>query len=289
MKGTFLALLRDLSSILAGFKLAIIVISYFGVGSLAKWVIEEWYPFTRWLWDNIFTYFSFPEISDIEKDGLTVMAFFLPLGITSLIYRIRKIDEDTSPNIRIISASLGVLFVYIMCENIIQFILENAKMNEYLVAIFEKYYAEEFSTVLVVLAVNFLVCIFFVLDKKEWVERLQQRPQDVVPLERMFIAMLTLNVRYMTAYHRMFVGANRVFMLVGIAIYILIGAMISVSLDSYLPLVAVIFVGISVIVSVSYAPKKLMLAAGASLAFISAAYMYELFELARDFIENSTN
>ena len=41
------SVLKELSSILAGFKLALIVISYFGLGSVAKWVISHWYPFTR--------------------------------------------------------------------------------------------------------------------------------------------------------------------------------------------------------------------------------------------------
>ena len=58
-------------------------------------------------------------------------------------------------------------------------------------------------------------------------------------------------------------------------------------LDSYLPLVAVVFVFVSVFLSIFYTPTKLMIAAGASLAFISTAYAYELLLVTKRFIEGA--
>lgn len=111
--------LKELSPILAGFKLAIIVISYFGVGSLAKWCIEHWYPFTRKMWDALAFSLSFPEFSIPVKDSLTALIFFLPLGITAVHQIFYPSNESTSNSYRAFAGLLGVVFFFIVTKDVI--------------------------------------------------------------------------------------------------------------------------------------------------------------------------
>ena len=69
-------ILVELTPILAGFKLAVIVIGYFGFGSFAKWVISYWYPFTRLVWDTIMNTFSLLILPILVKVSLTALVFF---------------------------------------------------------------------------------------------------------------------------------------------------------------------------------------------------------------------
>ena len=72
----------------------------------------------------------------------------------------------------------------------------------------------------------------------------------------------------------------------GIVFFLLFGIFSWVEFESYLPLVAIVLVILSVVMSVLHAPKKLLVAAGASLAFIGAAYAYEIFEWSKTSIED---
>jgi len=48
------------------------------VGPIAEWLNEYWYPITRQLWEVGFAYFGLIGISDVLKDYLTAIVFFLP-------------------------------------------------------------------------------------------------------------------------------------------------------------------------------------------------------------------
>ncbi|WP_411351274.1 hypothetical protein PNH50_12885 [Leisingera aquaemixtae] len=103
---------------MAGFKLALIVISYFGLGSVAKWIISYWYPFTRWIWDYICDYLTFPHLPILIKDSLTALVFFLPLGVNAL-WQIRNgATEDFQKSHRILGGVFGVLFLVIICKDV---------------------------------------------------------------------------------------------------------------------------------------------------------------------------
>ena len=293
MKKQLFDLLRDLSSILAGFKLAIIVIGYIGIGSLAKWVIEQWYPFTRWVWNNVIAYFNFPKITDVEKDALTAMVFFLPLGITAAIYRIKKIEEEVSLRVKITSLSLGVLFVYLICQNVINFILTNSIFDERFNKIAKKAYevhnenSVEISIVVVVI-IAWSLGRSLVMRKEGLADSILEKIDSKNNV--FFTGILKLSwyfIRALHYYERSFRRIGYIFMIVLFTSYGGIILFLLISLDSYLPLISFIFVVFIVIISVFYAPRKLMLAAGALLAFVSASYAYEFYQIAKSFIESS--
>lgn len=113
------AVFKELSPILAGFKLALIVISYFGLGSVAKWVISHWYPFTRWLWDGVCNFLSIPAFPVVVKDSLTALVFFIPLGVTAAIeFRLGSSSQNRNTH-RLLGAFFGFLFLIIICKDAI--------------------------------------------------------------------------------------------------------------------------------------------------------------------------
>ena len=283
LKISLLAIARDFSSVLAGFKLAIIILGYFGVGSLAKWIIEQWYPFTRWVWDNVLLYFHIPEISDIEKDALTAIVFFFPLGVTALVYRFRKLDDGTTPRQRLISASLGILFVYIMCRNVIDFVFANAKMSKGL----ETLLSGADDLILVITLAVFVQVVLFFLFHFNLFDKLSGSIKISDNTRRIFIKLSQIIISIGTFMEKIISKANKPALGGVVAFYAIVGMLTSISLDNYLPLATIAYVGFVVIAAVTYAPKKLMLAAGASIALIFAAYGYEGLVAAVEFIENS--
>lgn len=70
--------------VMAGFEVSLKIISFFGIGSIASWVLDSWVPFTRYIWDLLFAWLTLPEIPDLEKDALTTAFFFLPMGLWAL-------------------------------------------------------------------------------------------------------------------------------------------------------------------------------------------------------------
>ncbi len=124
IKNDLLLVLRELSPILAGFKLALIVTGWFGLGSVAQWVITRWYPFTRWVWDQVTAYFEFPELPVVVKDSLTALVFFLPLGIGALLSRNNNMTAGSILRHRLLAAFFGVLFLGLICKDVFTSIAE---------------------------------------------------------------------------------------------------------------------------------------------------------------------
>lgn len=118
-------LLRELSALLAGFKLALIVIGWFGAGSVAKWVLEHWYPFTRWVWDVFAIALSFPQLPIAIKDSLTALVFFMPLGVTALLWPSNSQIGNTSVWIRLIAIVLGLILLLVVSKDAIFEIFSN--------------------------------------------------------------------------------------------------------------------------------------------------------------------
>lgn len=128
LRNDSLSVLREFGPVLAGAKLAIIILSYIGFGSVAKWVIERWYPFTRWIWDQIVRFFDLPALSIIEKDALTVLVFFAPLGLSSYLqFRKRGSTEAIRLRTRLISAVFAIACILIVCYDIISFVLSGGR------------------------------------------------------------------------------------------------------------------------------------------------------------------
>ena len=118
----------ELSPILAGFKLGVIVIGYLGLGSVAKWVISYWYPFTRLLWDSVAHFLSLPIFPVIVKDSLTALVFFLPLGMTAIWQKLSG-KTDSNDSHRIMGAVFGLLFLFIICKDVMSSILSSLALS----------------------------------------------------------------------------------------------------------------------------------------------------------------
>lgn len=88
--------LRSGSQIVAGLKITAAFLSYVGIGQIGKWLFEKFYPFTRLMWGDLFSWLKFPEISDLEKDALTALLFFIPLAVSSIVSSL-VIEVDTPP------------------------------------------------------------------------------------------------------------------------------------------------------------------------------------------------
>ena len=91
---------EEIGPLLAGFQIAVAVVGFFGIGAVAKWILENWLPFTRWVWSELFAWVHLPEISTAEKDALTTLAFFAPMAVSSLfvwLMRKRVVETELSP------------------------------------------------------------------------------------------------------------------------------------------------------------------------------------------------
>lgn len=127
-------LFDEIGPLLAGFQIAGSIIGFFGIGAIAKWILEHWLPFTRWVWDEFFSFVNLPEISVQEKDALTTLAFFAPMAISSFIsWYTRNSPERKGPwgnapaedaskeiRLRIYAALVGTTFMVVVGGSVIQ-------------------------------------------------------------------------------------------------------------------------------------------------------------------------
>lgn len=109
---------------LAGAKLTAAVLSYLGIGQIGKWLFETFYPFTRLMWGDLFLWLNIPNVSDIEKDALTAVLFFLPLGVSSTIRGVRSRSEDNISRSdirsdRFLAIIFGMIFVLVICWSLL--------------------------------------------------------------------------------------------------------------------------------------------------------------------------
>lgn len=124
MKYTFKQAVDDFGPVLAGFQIVVSIVSIFGIGAFASWIIEHWLPFTRWIWTNIISYIQFPDTSDPEKDALTAIAFFTPIAISAFLNKIlgdseSYNDESKLLRVRIFATIIGVVCMYIVGSRVV--------------------------------------------------------------------------------------------------------------------------------------------------------------------------
>lgn len=120
--------LDDIGPLFAGFQIAASVVGFFGIGVVAKWIIENWLPFTHWVWGELLTFLHLPSISIAEKDALTTLAFFAPMAISSFItYTAPKETEGTSNadagkeiRLRVYATLMGIAFMILIGGRVIQ-------------------------------------------------------------------------------------------------------------------------------------------------------------------------
>lgn len=116
--------LRSGSQLVAGLKITAAFLSYVGLGQIGRWLFEKFYPFTRLLWHDFFSWLQLPDISNLEKDALTAVLFFMPLAISSIIsaYYREKVETDDQKlrSDRITAMLFGVLFFVLICGALVR-------------------------------------------------------------------------------------------------------------------------------------------------------------------------
>lgn len=117
--------LAIIGPVAAGFNVATYILSFLGAGALARWIIDHWFPFTRWVWENLFLIIELPNVTDSEKDALTTLVFFMPLGLWALFFghtkKSLRSDHEFSWALKLAGVATGIVFLSIVGLN---FLLE---------------------------------------------------------------------------------------------------------------------------------------------------------------------
>lgn len=119
MRISFRKILEDIGPVLAGFQISVSIVGFFSIGAFASWIIENWLPFTRWIWTECLSRLNLPQITDFEKDALTTIAFFTPMAISAILNRNIINDEKRLFRTRIYALILGVIFMYLVGNRVV--------------------------------------------------------------------------------------------------------------------------------------------------------------------------
>lgn len=108
--------LKFLGPILAGFQAAAAFVGYIGLGEFARWVLDHWLPFTRWLWTWVLTNINLPDVplNDSEKDALTTFVFFVPMLIWALLSSKDESQQSKFDGFRIPAMISALIFILIL-------------------------------------------------------------------------------------------------------------------------------------------------------------------------------
>lgn len=106
--------------LLAAFKVASYTLVLFQIGSVAAWLEEYWFPFTHFIWDSLTTILRLPELPLYVKDSLTALLFFLPLGVSTI--NSSKLSRKSTASLKttVIAAVFGILILYLMASFVIK-------------------------------------------------------------------------------------------------------------------------------------------------------------------------
>lgn len=277
------SVLTELSPIVAGFKLAVIVIGYFGLGSVAKWIISYWYPFTRWVWDQVAIQLSFPEFPLIVKDSLTALVFFMPLGIIAIIQMIRG-EERNEEKHRISSALFGFLFLFLICKDVISSIVSSLSSSLQAFSYETTLYSSEYST--------FFIAFYMVLIAVYFAIRLMAAKQSHYEAGSFFEAFLRVESRIknnLVKKSKTIFKTNFYMTIVALPLFCVYLILVNDSVDAGAIVGAIgilIVIVISLLLAIFYAPKKLFITTGAAIAFVLAALLFESFVTFKSFMES---
>ena len=85
-------------------------------GPFGRFVIDRWIPLTRRLWSEIVEAIPFYiHLTDAEKDALTAMVFFIPLGITSMVFEEKGRNRETG---RLLIVFLLLIITILVAHNV---------------------------------------------------------------------------------------------------------------------------------------------------------------------------
>ncbi len=279
------AIFKELGSVFAGFKIALIVIAYFGFGSVAKWCIEQWYPFTRWVWDKLCMLITIPPFPDVIKDSLTALVFFIPLGIAVLIQIFSK-SKNYNVSHRALGACFGITFLFLICKDVLSSIAEGLASiapraiaeNPFVSFIddLSKFFINIPNWVLVLLALMYIFTFGFVLFSRKRMTNIDIARQLLILLKR-----------------RNYLIANII--LHSTILVIIFGysfAQIAASDTTFRPIAVafliMLIILVLIVLAVIFIPRKLYVTMGVAIAFISMALAFDIFLIAKRFIESAT-
>lgn len=121
-------LLRRLSVYTAGFQVYSTLTGILALGTVGNWIATHWHGITRAFWDLLLVKILALDwrLSVLEKDALTAVVFFLPMGVLSFVYVAKEADSGwmdpfsrKSPParkvfVRIVAMLCGCALVYIL-------------------------------------------------------------------------------------------------------------------------------------------------------------------------------
>ena len=266
------SVIRELTPILAGLKIAAILLTWIGVGSAASWVIEYWYPFTRNVWDYVCKLISIPNLSLEVKDTLTAFIFFLPLGVNALMVKLKGESESVSGSLRVIAGSLAAFFLIVIAK---EGILHLNMWDGFEMTSYEEGFSIMFLWLMLILG-GFGYSFYFV---GEFSHRMK--------LERKVYTQGGSDFKF----DRIIKRRNR-WEKVSLIVYGSIVSLLLVILsdDWYRPvaIIGLVIASIGCIKeSLKHTPSKLLLVAGSTTSFIFAAFFYEVILIAHEKVEST--
>ena len=96
-------------------------------------------------------------------------------------------------------------------------------MNEQLISVLNKYYAENFSALLIFFAINVLVTIFLIIMKAESIGALQTRIVNFSPLVRKIAWLWIVCGKVAVGYKKILAETNGLFLSIATIIYVSLG------------------------------------------------------------------
>ena len=269
---SFRQALDDIGAVLAGFQVAVSIVSFFGIGAFASWVIERWLPFTRWVWTEVISLIKFPDISDPEKDALTAVAFFIPMAVSALLngktfINIGIIDKAKSLRVRIFTLFVGVIFLYLVGSRVIFDMVD--MFNSFDFAQFEN--ISQIALMLAVLPLVYLSIIY--LRVRYFDKSIKKDGDDYERLKENIEKSLSLSTLVSYVIFLIFIGGSSILL-----------AMEGIGwIRALAPLLVIVCLGITII----FHPNRLLNAAGVVFAFVLSSFAWELVLLAIEIIEKS--
>ncbi|MEM0921909.1 MAG: hypothetical protein AAGF44_07930 [Pseudomonadota bacterium] len=258
----FAAGLAVFGPIAAGFNVGSYILGFFGAGALARWLIEHWFPFTRWAWGQLLQILSLPEITESEKDALTTLVFFAPLGLWALLFGRssagRAHGRLHGGLLQAAGVITGILFLSVVGWN---FIVEFAGVAT------ETLQQMVGGTLLYGILI---ACTAISLSFVAFIEIKDRRKNRRTDMPTLII------IVFLFAFSLIFFAAAAQFLILS---------------SSYLgPIKALALLGILVLGGLAsiLTPYRLMVALGVVICFVSAGLIFELGVLFIDFIESVT-
>lgn len=106
-------LIGTLSSLPASATILGQVSLFFYVGDVAQWIVDHWRNVTRNAWEK-FAEFANIDLTNIQKDYLTALVFFLPVFILAYL----RIKKRRAPWEVVLAAVFGIIFFYLFSPQI---------------------------------------------------------------------------------------------------------------------------------------------------------------------------